>query len=211
MEAIAPAPEISPTATPLADGDHLTRAEFERRYDEMPLIKKAELIEGIVHMGSPVYHPHAKAHMLLSGWLSVYASCQEGLDFGDNLSVRLDLRNEFQPDLCLWKQDGQASLSEEGFLEGAPELAAEISVSSVSYDLHTKKSVYERSGVREYIVWIVQEKRLCWWFLDSDDSFVEITPDPSDGLLHSRVFEGLKLDPEALVSGDLKKVISVFS
>ena len=149
--------------------------------------------------------------MLLSGWLSVYASCQEGLDFGDNLSVRLDLRNEFQPDLCLWKQDGQASLSEEGFLEGAPELAAEISVSSVSYDLHTKKSVYERSGVREYIVWIVQEKRLCWWFLDSDDSFVEITPDPSDGLLHSRVFEGLKLDPEALVSGDLRKVISVFS
>lgn len=28
-------------------GDRLTRQEFERRYDAMPHIKKAELIEGV--------------------------------------------------------------------------------------------------------------------------------------------------------------------
>ncbi|MCU0875926.1 MAG: hypothetical protein MUE50_26660 [Pirellulaceae bacterium] len=35
-------------------GDRLTRAEFERRYTAMPHVKKAELIEGVVYMPSPV-------------------------------------------------------------------------------------------------------------------------------------------------------------
>jgi hypothetical protein len=39
---------------PLENGDRLTRAEFERRYDAMPNLKKAELIKGIVYLGSPV-------------------------------------------------------------------------------------------------------------------------------------------------------------
>jgi len=38
---------------PLENGDRLTRAEFERRYDAMPGVKKAELIEGVVYMPSP--------------------------------------------------------------------------------------------------------------------------------------------------------------
>ena len=38
---------------PLENGDRLTRAEFERRYDAMPHVKKAELIEGEVYMPSP--------------------------------------------------------------------------------------------------------------------------------------------------------------
>lgn len=39
---------------PLQAGDFLTRAEFERRYHQHPNLKKAELIEGIVYMPSPV-------------------------------------------------------------------------------------------------------------------------------------------------------------
>jgi hypothetical protein len=39
---------------PLEPGDRLTRAEFERRYEPMPQLKKAELIEGEVYMPSPV-------------------------------------------------------------------------------------------------------------------------------------------------------------
>jgi hypothetical protein len=33
---------------PLEHGDHLSREEFERRYEAMPEVKKAELIEGMV-------------------------------------------------------------------------------------------------------------------------------------------------------------------
>ena len=38
----------------LSNGQRLTRDEFERRYDAMPELKKAELIEGVVYMPSPV-------------------------------------------------------------------------------------------------------------------------------------------------------------
>src|SRR5438067_1488278 len=45
---------------PLEPGDRLSRAEFERRYDAMPALKKAELIEGVVYWPSPVrLHPQA--------------------------------------------------------------------------------------------------------------------------------------------------------
>jgi hypothetical protein len=40
----------------LENGDRLTRAEFERRYEAMPHLKKAELIEGVVYVPSPVRH-----------------------------------------------------------------------------------------------------------------------------------------------------------
>jgi hypothetical protein len=32
------------------NGDRLARAEFERRYEAMPHVKKAELIEGVVYL-----------------------------------------------------------------------------------------------------------------------------------------------------------------
>ena len=35
---------------PLESGDCLTRDEFERRFDAMPNLKKAELIEGVVYV-----------------------------------------------------------------------------------------------------------------------------------------------------------------
>ncbi|MFM6708889.1 MAG: Uma2 family endonuclease, partial [Microcystis panniformis] len=48
------------TIPPLENGDKLTRWEFERRYQGMPHLKKAELIEGIVYMASPLrFESHA--------------------------------------------------------------------------------------------------------------------------------------------------------
>jgi hypothetical protein len=48
---------------PLEAGDRLTRVEFERRYEAMPHVKKAELLEGVVHMPSPVRaQSHGRPH-----------------------------------------------------------------------------------------------------------------------------------------------------
>src|SRR5690348_8433323 len=58
---------------PLENGDRLTRDEFLRRYDAMPHLKKAELIEGVVYLPSPVrqkYHGRQHSHLLT--WLGVY-------------------------------------------------------------------------------------------------------------------------------------------
>ena len=67
-----PAP-ASPQIPPLENGDRLTRPEFERRYDAMPDLKKAELIEGEVYMPSPVRHErHSHPHTRLITWLGSY-------------------------------------------------------------------------------------------------------------------------------------------
>src|SRR5437588_6466057 len=84
---------------PLENGDRLTRAEFERRYEAMPDLKKAELIEGEVYVGSPVrYRQHGKPHGQIMTWIGTYSADTSGVGFGDNSSIRLDLDNEPQPD-----------------------------------------------------------------------------------------------------------------
>jgi Uma2 family endonuclease len=142
---------------PLQAGDRLSRAEFERRYDATPGLKKAEWIEGIVYVPAPVAHTdHSGPHARLLYWLGSYCAVTPGVDFGDNGSVRLDLDNMPQPDAYLMidrARGGQAKIDEDGYVAGAPELIAEVAASSVSYDLHQKLHVYRRSGVREYVVW----------------------------------------------------------
>ena len=107
---------------PLENGDRLTRAEFERRYDAMPHLKKAELIEGEVYMPSPVRHAqHGHPHTRLVTWLGMYETDTPGVEAGDNGSVRLDMDNEPQPDgylIILPERGGQARISEDDYIEG---------------------------------------------------------------------------------------------
>ena len=122
---------------PLEAGDHLTRAEFERRYDAMPNLKKAELIEGVVFMPSPTrLRRHGRPHAHLIAWLVQYETGTAGTVAGDNSTARLDLDNEPQPDAYLLIDPacgGQARLSADDYVEEAPELVAEVAASSASY------------------------------------------------------------------------------
>ena len=100
-------PEIDVTrvaspAEPLENGDQLAAGEFLHRYEAMPRIKKAELIEGVVHMGSPVrILQHAKPDNLMQGWLWQYTAATPGTEAAGNATVRLDADNVFQPDAPL--------------------------------------------------------------------------------------------------------------
>ncbi len=203
------APVSKNAETPLEMGDRVSRAEFERRYEQMPYVKKAELIEGTVYMPSPVRaESHAEPHNALGGWLFVYVSETPAVKCFDNSTIRLDLDNEAQPDLALVKlppRQAQARISKDDYIEGAPELVVEIVASSRSYDLHQKRDVYRRNGVREYVAWITSERRLVWWELKEGD-YLENAPS-SDGLLKSRVFPGLWLDTKALLGGDMRAVL----
>ena len=209
--ATSPALDGSPTLEqipPLEPGDRLTRAEFERRYDAMPHIKKAEFIEGVVYMPSPVrQRRHGRPHFRLIAWLGAYEAATPGIEGGDNATTRLDLENEPQPDAILFiepERGGQAKISDEDYVELAPELVAEVSASTVSFDMHTKLEVYRRSGVREYLVWRVLDRQFDWFVLE-DGVFKPLSPD-ADGLLKSRVFPGLWLDSAALVAGYMPRV-----
>jgi Uma2 family endonuclease len=200
----------APEIPPLENGDRLTRAEFERRYDAMPGLKKAELIEGVVYMPSPVsVQRHGSPHFDLITCLGVYRAATPGVIGADNASVRLDLDNMPQPDaflMVLPAHGGQARISDDDYVEGAPELVAEVASSSVSYDLHKKLHVYRRNGVREYIAWRVRDRAIDWFIL-RDGQFEHLPLGP-DGLYRSESMPGLRLDPAALVRGDLSAVLA---
>jgi Uma2 family endonuclease len=195
----------SPRILRLENGDRLTRAEFERRYQGMPDVKKAELIEGIVYMASPVRaRRHGRPHAAMMGWLSDYWVATAGVDLLDNPTVRLDGENEPQPDACLRIEarcGGRSRISDDDYIEGPPELMVEIAASSASYDLHDKKRAYQRNGVQEYVVWRV-ENRIIDWFVLQDGLYVKLEVD-EDGLLRSRVFPGLWLAVAELIEDDL--------
>ncbi|MBI4769205.1 MAG: Uma2 family endonuclease [Chloroflexi bacterium] len=200
-----------PTGPPLLEpGDRLTRLEFERRYNAMPALKKAELIEGVVHMPSPArHHSHGKPHGAIIGWLVSYAAATPGVDWSDNATVRLDVDNELQPDVLLRIEPaagGQSRVSEDDYIEGAPELIVEIAASSVSYDLYDKLNVYRRNGVQEYLVWQVNDKRVDWLEL-VEGQYLPLEPDES-GVIRSRVFPGLWLAVPPLLEGDMAAVLA---
>jgi Uma2 family endonuclease len=208
--AAPPAPPQSSGIPPLEQGDRLTRDEFERRFEAMPHIKKAELIEGVVNMAPPAlrWDYHATPHAKLITWLGTYEAATPGVRTGDNASVRLDLDNEPQPDVILMIEPtagGQATISADNYVEGAPELVAEVSSSTVSIDLNDKLRAYRRNGVREYIVWRVQDRAIDWFTL-SGSEYVPLTPDGS-GILKNAIFPGLWLDPAAMLREDLAQVL----
>lgn len=194
---------------PLENGDRLTREEFERRYQAMPNLKKAELIEGIVYMASPVrITNHGEPHANIMAWLGIYRANTAGIQLADNTTVRLDKNNEPQPDALLRLQEGGESIiTGDGYVEGAPEFIVEVAASSVSIDTHAKLEAYRRHGVREYLIWRFDDGEIDWLVLKSD-RYVSLPPN-ANGILCSQVFPGLWLDKEALLAGDLAKVIAV--
>src|SRR5439155_967292 len=106
---------------PLRGGERLTREEFERRYEAMPELKKAELIEGVVYVGSPVNHVrHGRPHGVMVTWAGTYSLATPGVELSDNATVVLDDYNEPQPDVLLRIVEecgGRSRLNAQGYVQ----------------------------------------------------------------------------------------------
>ncbi len=201
---------------PLENGDRLTRAEFERRFDAMPGLKKAELIKGVVYMPAAVRAAeHGDPHTQVLTWLGYYWTVTPGIRVSTDASVRLGESNMPQPDAAVripTAAGGQCWVDQNGYLRGAPELAVEVAASSTSLDLHDKLEVYREHGVGEYVVWRVLDGAFDWFVLrEGDYQRIEPVEDSGGG---RRVFKsvrlpGLWLDPDAMLRGDLARVLDV--
>ena len=185
----------------LQNGDRLTRAEFHRRYSAQPHLKKAELVEGVVYVPSPVSLAHSHRHANAMLWLGAYLAATPGLRLLDNATVILDAENEVQPDAALCIINGGQTNPVGSYLHGAPELVVEIAGSSAAYDLHEKLRVYRRTGVQEYVIFLVLEQETIWYRLN-EGRYEAVTPDES-GLIRSRTFPGLYLHSERFWADDL--------
>lgn len=203
---------INERVPPLEAGDHLTRDEFLRRWEAQPEIKHAELIGGVVYMTSPIsIERGAVARVRLAqadvgGWLDVYSAFTAGTASERNTTSFI-LGDTPQPDLNLrlLPDSGGGSWVESGYLQGAPELLAEVCMSSASNDLHDKFELYQSAGIPEYLVVVMFEQEIRWHVL-VDGRYQRLPPN-ADGLWRSRVFPGLWLDGKALLAGNLRQVL----
>lgn len=195
----------------LDPGDHLTREEFHRRYCARPDIWKAELIEGVVFVPSPVRADlHSDPHTAVAGWLYAYKARNPAVHVPSDTTVLLNadgIRDEVQPDACLWiDEPGGPRLTERHYLEGGPQLVVEVSASSASYDLYERKEAYRRNGVHEYVVWRVLDKAIDWFEL-RDGVYVLRAPG-ADGIIESSRFPGLRLHVPSMLAGDAAGVLA---
>jgi Uma2 family endonuclease len=180
----------------------MTRQEFHRRYAARRDIRKAELIDGVVYVPSPLRGDyHGRPHALIMFWLGYYCMLVPELECMDSTTLLLDPSVEVQPDAALWRpRPGGPHLNADGYIEGAPDLIVEVSASSVSYGLHQKKEAYRRNGIGEYVVWRVLDRAIDWFEL-RDDTYMVREPD-ADGIVESSQFPGLCLHIPSLLARD---------
>ena len=162
-------------------------------------------------MPSPVrLERHGTPHARIVAWLVNYEARTPGVQAAAEASARLDLDNEPQPDGMLLispECGGRTAVSGDDYVEGGPELVAEVASSSVSIDLNLKFHVYRRNGVEEYLVWRVLDGQVDWFRL-RDGEYRRLEPDAS-GIVRSEMFPGLWLNVPALLGGDMGRVLAV--
>jgi Uma2 family endonuclease len=193
-------------STDLSSGDEMTREEFHRLYERAPEDFKAELIGGIVYVASPLRASHGEPHLLLSAPLAAYQAKTLGVQAADNTTVILGEDCEVQPDLLLRilpEYGGQSRTNVDDYIEGPPELAIEIALSSRAIDLHAKRRQYARYGVREYLVLSAAERQLRWFDLAAGN---ELQPDNA-GVYRIQAFPGLWINGPALLAKDYQALM----
>ncbi len=198
------------TALPLlVEGQWLDQPTFHRLYEAMPRGTRAELINGVVSMPSPVGLEHGVAEMPVCAWLYYYAEQTPGLKAVHNATVILGKRSEPQPDalLLILPEFGGRTRVEKKMLRGAPELVVEVAHSSRYVDLGPKLEDYQRAGVLEYVVRALEPDQVLW-FVQRDGILVQQAPGEG-GLYRSVNFPGLWLDPEALIGDDGRRLRAV--
>lgn len=203
--------ELPPTVG-LNNGDNMSQADFHKIYETMPANFRAELIGGIVYVSMPLKRAHGTNHSRLTTLLDTYKAFTPGIELCDNTTVILGDDDEVQPDLLLRimpPYGGQSKNSYDGYVQGAPELVAEVASSSRAIDLHLKLDRYAACGVLEYVVVCLWPQKIYWFDLQKS-SKVSKAPD-ENGIFKSSYFPGLWIHGEALLSMDYHKSMEILN
>ncbi len=191
---------------PLVHGDRLSLAEFMRRCEHHPEMKKAELIDGVVFLEVTLHPWQARALHRIAFWLGLYVVSRETLlEVLDNVALHLPGGQSVQPDLLMRYLQGASRLAGTTHIDGPPELVIEISATSAAYDLGRKKEIYRAAGVAEYLVWRESENRIDWFVLENGE-YQQLPL--ADGAIESRVFPGLRLPIQAVLNGDFAALLA---
>jgi len=179
----------------MVTGQRMDLEEFVRRWDALPDLKNAELVDGVVYVASPVARSHGAPDVFFHTWLGVYSYRTTGLETVSNTSCQM-VSSMPQPDAALriLPEYGGRTRIGRSWIDGPPDLIVEVSESS-----GPKRAFYERSRVSEYITYEVATGRLTWRWLGPGGTYRVLKPEP-DGSIRSRIFPGLWLDPKAIAT-----------
>jgi hypothetical protein len=194
------------TTPALVEGQRLDQPEFHRRYEAMPPGTRAELIDGVVYMPSPVSHGHGRSTTSVVAWLKLYESRTRGVEVLGGATTVLGRKSEPDASLRILTELGGQSVIRRGFVHGAPELVAEVAKATRYIDLGPKLKDYERAGVLEYVVRALDPDEVMWYVLRKR-RLVESRVG-ADGWYRSEVFPGLWLDPRALLANDFGAMVA---
>lgn len=195
---------------PLEPGDRFESvAEFERRRGWLNGGSKAELLDGVVYVTPPAPDDHGQPHATWAGLLFAYRAVTPGVLLSVDQVARPAPLTSVGPDVVLVvaPEAGGLVRRSNGAWEGPLDLVVEVARTSRSYDLHTKRDVYERGGVREYFVHDAETGDVHAWRLGHDSRFAAVAPDP-DGVLRSAVFPGLWVDTDAVRAADGARLLA---
>lgn|SRR5487761_1428865 len=191
----------------LVNGERMSQPEFHRRYETCPTGEKWELVGGVVYIASPRKLKQSDYDGDIGYLLGTYRRATPGIQVTHNASAILGKKSEPQPDLAmriLPEYGGQSRTTGDDYLEGAPELVVEIAHSRRDLAMHAKRKDYERNGVIEYLVLLVEEQEVQWFHFPDG----EIRPNRV-GITRSLVFPGFWLDIEALLRRDSQRLMEV--
>lgn len=155
---------------------------------------------------------HADPHFVINGWLALYGFGLKGVRGKVAATLKIDQETDVQPDAMLLLSPefgGGTWTDEQDLLHGTPELIVEITGDSEGVDAVTKRKLYHRFGVQEYLLWIASEDRIVWESL-VDGEYQELPIDES-GVIRSQVFPGLWLNEPALLAGDTAALMATLA
>ncbi len=113
------------------------------------------------------------------------------------IDVVLDAENIFQPDLIYISAERKTQLLQNQIM-GAPDLVIEIlSPSTAYYDLRQKKDVYERFGVKEYLI-VDPLRKDAELHVLMDQEFVLLQEEPQTGSINLTTLTNLQIDLQKL-------------
>jgi hypothetical protein len=187
-------------------GDRMSPSEFLERWEQMPGLKFAELIDGVVYMPSPISLVHANWDGLIQSVCGMYRLRTPGTQMLTNSTWLMTATGAPQPDcsIRILPEFGGRSSERDGLASGAPEFVAEICHSSRAYDLGPKLALYQSAGVNEYLAVLVEERRFEWRILVNGS--YELMQD-DHGIHRSVILPGLWIDSTAFWSEDSDRVL----
>src|SRR3954451_22166822 len=113
-----------------------------------------EVIDNVLYMSPAPKYNHQRLVNLFTIRIGSYVEAQQkGILIASPFDVYLENQlSAVQPDVLYISEGNRDILKEDGYIHGAPDLIVEVLSTDIQRDKVQKKSLYERSGVKESFI-----------------------------------------------------------